>query len=594
MFGAFIDLLPVHLADFSPLKEGCGGDQLNPVVCAALERAAEDALGRSWPEILASHYRAYVETGDRARFEERYFQRRLKLNDLVLGEWATGNGRYLADIIDGIMLICEESGWQLPAHNSYVRGGPRLSLPRVERPVVDLFAAETAAILCVCRHLLGARLDGVDPAIGERIDHEVRTRVLRPYLTEHFWWMGHGDERMNNWTAWITQNVLLSTFLLPTEQPMRREVAAKALNSLDAFIKDYAEDGACEEGVVYYRHAALCMFGAIQILDQTSKGVLKPLWHEVKIRNMAEFIRNMHVSGNYYFNFADSSAVVPPCGVREYLFGKAVVSSSLMSFAAADYQRDADRLMPAEWNLWYRLQAAQAYDEIMDVQADGESAKDAFYAGIGLLISRDDLFSLAVKAGNNGESHNHNDVGSFTLFKSGRPVLIDVGVETYNARTFSPRRYEIWTMQSGYHNLPSFGGVMQADGPQFAAQKVDAVLETDRAGLSMELAGAYPPEADVKSFRREVMLHKGRYVEMIDRYEAEGLPVLSLMVLERPVVQLGLIELPGLAALQISGADTPRVEEIPVEDARLRKAWPDVLYRILIPAKGPELVIRIV
>src|SRR5207237_4974079 len=32
----------------------------------------------------------------------------------------------------------------------------------------------------------------------------------------------------------------------------------------------------------------------------------------------------------------------------------------------------------------------------------------------------------------------------------GEPVLIDAGVGTYTRQTFSPRRYEIWTMQSAY------------------------------------------------------------------------------------------------------------------------------------------------
>lgn len=594
LFGHFAEKLPVHLADLDLLKQFGNDGMLHPAVRDALEAAGNAALCAPWAEILASHYRDYRLTGNRARFEERYFQRRLKLNDLVMAEWATGSGRYLDQIVDGVFLICEESGWQLPAHNSYVRGGARLPLPRTERPVIDLFAAETAAILSVCRHLLGAALDAIDPAVNARIEQEIRKRILQPYLAEHFWWMGSGQERMNNWTAWITQNVLLATFLLPTDQELRQSVASKALSSLDAFIKDYADDGACEEGVVYYRHAALCMFGAIQVLEQVGGGFIASIWKEPKIRCMAEFIRHMHIADNSYVNFADSSAVVAPCGMREYLFGKAVGSTGLMTFAASDYQRDPDRLMPMEWNLWYRVQAAQGYSEVMKAPVCDQPRDDCFYPGIGLLIARDAQFCLAVKAGNNGESHNHNDVGSFIVYKGGCPVLIDVGVETYNARTFSPRRYEIWTMQSAYHNLPTFSGVMQKDGEEFAASEVNAIRCPDCAGLMMELAGAYPSEANIKSFQRTVMLHKEQHVEIRDRYDTASHRVLSLMVAQRPVIKPDLISLPGLAMLQISGGGTPIVEEIPVDDARLRKAWPDVLYRILIPSIAPELVIRIV
>ncbi len=52
-----------------------------------------------------------------------------------------------------------------------------------------------------------------------------------------------------------------------------------------------------------------------------------------------------------------------------------------------------------------------------------------------------------------GQPH-HNDTGSVTVYKKRSPLLIDVGVESYTKKTFSSRRYEIWTMQSRYHICP--------------------------------------------------------------------------------------------------------------------------------------------
>ena len=80
---------------------------------------------------------------------------------------------------------------------------------------------------------------------------------------------------------------------------------------------------------------------------------------------------------------------------------------------------------------------------------------------------------LAAQGGHNAESHNHNDVGNFLIYADGQPAIIDVGVETYSAKTFSSKRYEIWTMQSAYHNLPTIDGVMQSAGRQFAASAVE-------------------------------------------------------------------------------------------------------------------------
>jgi hypothetical protein len=74
-------------------------------------------------------------------------------------------------------------------------------------------------------------------------------------------------------------------------------------------------------------------------------------------------------------------------------------------------------------------------------------------------------------------------------------MIVDVGVETYTRKTFSADRYEIWTMQSAYHSLPTIGGVMQAAGRSFAARDVRYQMDEESAQLSLDLAGAYPPEA---------------------------------------------------------------------------------------------------
>lgn len=146
--------------------------------------------------------------------------------------------------------------------------------------------------------------------------------------------------------------------------------------------------------------------------------------------------------------------------------------------------------MTEEHSLLYRVWAA-FFDEEMRGADTGEEEQvpDCWYPSAGLFIARDRRFCLAVKAGDNDDSHNHNDVGSFTVYRDGVPMFIDVGVESYTRKTFSPQRYEIWTMQSGYHNLPAFGGVDQKDGKEFGASHVRWELGEERAEIEMELAG---------------------------------------------------------------------------------------------------------
>ena len=105
--------------------------------------------------------------------------------------------------------------------------------------------------------------------------------------------------------------------------------------------------------------------------------------------------------------------------------------------------------------------------------------------------------SVAVKGGNNGEHHNHNDVGTYYLVSGGKLVSGDPGGEQYTARTFSPRRYESKVLSSYAQPVPVVGGHLQSAGAKFAAK----VLETDfsdvRDKVVLDISGAY----EVKSLK---------------------------------------------------------------------------------------------
>ncbi|HWU64046.1 MAG TPA: heparinase II/III family protein [Ensifer sp.] len=595
MLSARLENVPDELPGFVLAPSGADRVRWNGLPAdmrAQLVAAGDAALTGDWAPLPATLYLGYTRDGNRVDFETVYFARRRRLNDLILAECAEWRGGFLDAIVNGLWAIAEESGWQLPAHNSYVRGGARFALPDPSRPVIDLFAAETGALLAVALRLLGDALEKTAPGLVNRLEAELQHRIVTPYLTQHFWWMGNGDEPMNNWTIWCTQNVLWTIFALDADPQTRRAVIAKACGSIDAFLKDYGDDGACEEGAQYYRHAGLCLFNALATLSAVAPLAFGPVFQQPKIRNIAEYILNVHVAGRRYFNFADCAAICEPCGAREYLFGRAVGSEALTAFAAADWAAGGDPLLKGEINLNYRLQSLFNAQELAAKAAQYPEKKDIFYPSVGLLIARDGNFQLAVKAGDNGDSHNHNDVGSLTLYRDGRPFLIDVGVGTYTAKTFSPRRYEIWTMQSAFHNLPTFEGVMQEDGDAFGARDVTVELEGDRAGISMDIAGAYPAEAGIRSYRRTVRLIKGSHVEICDIYEGVRQPELSLMFAVEPQIAGAIIHLGELGALSIEGGGTPRVEVIAIDDARLRLSWPQTIYRVLIPFSGAQLTLR--
>ena len=238
-----------------------------PAGKAALLQAGEAALQTPIAPLPLSLWLDFTHTGRRTPWETAYFSRRARLCALVSAECVEHTGRFLDEIADTVWAICEESAWQLPAHNSYIRDTPQLPLPDTTRPIVDLFAAETGALLALTRYLLPDELDTAASGITARMERELNARILTPYFTSHFWWMGNGAEPMCNWTSWCTQNVLLTVFLLPTTQQQRQAAVKQAAYSLDCFLKDYGADGCCNEGAQYYRHAGLTLWGCLEILS---------------------------------------------------------------------------------------------------------------------------------------------------------------------------------------------------------------------------------------------------------------------------------------------------------------------------------------
>ena len=569
-------------------------------------KLAESYLHFAYPHISATDFLDFSRTGNRVRYEDRYFIKRYALNALVLAECAENKGRFLDDIINGIFSICEESAWQLPPHNTYVRDMPQLPLPDATTPVLELFSCETGAVLATTAYLLSEKLDEISPFISKRIRYELSHRIYEPYINRHFWWMGNGKEPMNNWTIWCTENVLLTTFLGDTDENLRRKVFEKACKSADYFLAEYGQDGCCDEGAQYYRHAGLCLFGALEVLNAVTDNHFASLYEEEKIKNIASYIMNVHIGDKYYLNFADCSPVAGRAGTREFLFAKRTGNTHMMRFAATDFNagKETTMTLPKESNLYYRLQNAFTVSEIKEVALSVHSPipyPDIYYPSVGVFIARDNHLYLAVKAGDNDDSHNHNDTGSFTVYKNGKPLLIDVGVESYTKKTFSSKRYEIWTMQSAYHNLPTINGQMQKDGADYCAKDITYMLGEQNCNIRMELAGAYPSDANLSSFIRCATLQKGKEILIKDTFsfkdQTKKTAVLSLMTYEKPHIEeqeeLLVCEIGKLGQLLIKGGQLVDVETIPITDPRLGICWKHDVYRILISVSTAELTIHI-
>jgi hypothetical protein len=567
----------------------------------ALLEKGESHLKTAWEVLPATLLLEYHRTGNRSHYEEADNRRRNKLRDLVIAECIEGKGRFADEISNGVWLTCEETFWGRPAHLGMQKAGT--GLPEVSEPIVDLFAAETSSLLAWTGYLVGDLLAHVSPLLPERIRQEIVRRILTPCLArDDFWWMGFTERSVNNWDPWICSNWLTSALLVEPDAERRRTAVGKILRCLDNFLNGYAEDGGCDEGPGYWDRAGASLFDCLELLHAATAGQCNgftlPLVHE-----MALYICRAHIYNDWYTNFGDGEARMIADGDLVYRFGKRLGDARMMAHGAFCAFEESEKAIPGG-SIGRQLPALFNLAALRKAPRAQALFRDTWLPGIQVMMARGHEESaqglyLAGEAGNNGKSHNHNDVGNFMVYADGMPAIIDVGVETYTAKTFSPQRYEIWTMQSAYHNCPTIDGVMQSAGRQFAATEVSYHADDGTAELHLDLAKAYPPEAHLAFWNRTLRLDRaGNTIEVVDDYRlTQAAKVITLTLMTPCAAQ---ISIPGEVRLPMTTGGPVRVaydgrvfhaavEEIPIDDEELRHSWGERLYRVLLRTEAPSL-----
>ena len=566
-------------------------------VRAGFIREAQQYLGTTWERIPATVTLQYIRSGNRSNYDALNTRQREKLATLVFAEVFENQGRFLDEIADGIWAICEQTYWGSTAHLGMQRAGT--GLPDVTEPIVDLFAAETGALLAWTDYLLGDRLDEVSPLIRKRMRAEVDRRVLTPALQrDDFWWMGFGERKnINNWNPWINSNWLAAVLLLEADPPRRTGSVYKIMRSLDNFINIYPDDGASDEGPGYWGRAGASLFDN-QLLRSATNGTID-IYRAPLVRSMGQYIYRVYIKDQYFIPMGDASAKLTPDAELVYQYGKRIGDPVMQGFGALLAQRRGP-YRPGSSSPGRILPALFVAREIATAQAAEPLLGSVWLADLQLMAARSTPNSdvglyVAAWGGHNAQSHNHNDVGNFIVYGDGKPVLIDLGVETYSAKTFSSQRYEIWTMQSAYHNLPTINGVLQAAGREFQAKNLSFNETANRVTFSADIASAYPAAAAVQRWQRRVTLdRKAPALELEDKYELkqwkEPVRLNLITPLSVDTSKPGAVHLGGRYVLTFDAHELhAAAEAIPITDEHLRSVWGDRVERLVLTTQGTAL-----
>ncbi len=555
--------------------------------------AAGTFIGQPWPQLSAALFSQFMTNGNRSNYERPYFMLRNNLGILVIAECLENQGRFIEEIANGIWAVLSEPCWNVPAHGKYLDGD---RLPDPDQVWVDLFSAVTGMTLSLTMMLHEDALEKHSPALCKTVRQYLVTRIVEPielHPEYHGWMRG-----FNNWTPWCASNIIGTALYVLDDKKRIVDLIMQLLEPTDNFIATYGPDGGCDEGPGYWGVAGGKLLEQLEILNSVTGDALAGIYQEPLIRNMGEYISKVHLAGDYFMSPADAKPKCHPRPALIYHFGEKTGSEQLKRFAMKLLDEDKMQITDRRFcgNLLLYTLEELFWLPVGAKHPGFEHETVTIFDDLEILIAREnasgDGFILAAKGGHNAENHNHNDIGVFELFYDNEPVIIDIGIGSYTRQTFSPKRYDIWCIGSGGHNVPLVNGQEQLPGTESKAADVSYDITADATAMALEISSAYPVESRLSALLRKTVLDRaGKTVSVFDRAEfstAGNNIVMPLYCLPEPRItgasQSEITVNGKVLQLDVNTEDKLqlKVEKISIDDDLLRKSWGDCVYKLII------------
>ena len=371
---------------------------------------------------------------------------------------------------------------------------------------------------------------------------------------------------------------------LADEEPaLARRVIAGARRSMPYALAAYAPDGAFPEGPGYWTYGttySVITFAALE----SALGADLGLADVPGFARTIGYYESMQGPSGAMFNYADSTDDLQDSPARAWLAERYRVATATRDTRAllADTLRQGtvtpfDRAIQGQVvNRFFALHAVWFPREPAAVEAAAELPLDAHFQGTAdLAVFRSawrDPAAIFVgfKAGENGDHHNHLDLGSFVLDADGQRWAMDLGPDSpgahYDLPGYFDNKQQRWTYfrtNNHSHNTVTPGDALQSR--HIIAPIVAFGAAPDRGFAVADLTPAYPAEAD--SLRRGIALLDRARVLVQDEYQPTrpGTPLHWTMVTGAKV---GLV-VDGRSATMTKNGRSLRVDILEPVSARL-------------------------
>ncbi len=526
-----------------------------------LKAMVEEMLYQPIPKLSMEKFALFQKTGNRLVYELEYFSKRKFLTifgvaaqrqELFEKEQRCEVWRKLEDILTS---VCNEETWALPAH---------VNLTDVNwRYTIDLFAAETAQTLTDIVDVVGHELS---ETCCTMVMEEVNKRVLMPFFESEpgaYGW----ENCENNWNA-VCNGCIGSAYLhsLTNDSTPNKLYVDRVCGNLLHYIDGFAEDGTCTEGLGYYFYGMTYFINfALELSDIYNKQKDFP-WaipganeavYEDKLRRIANWWRKCYFDGGLTVSFSDgSNREKYRMGLATMLVNKyagrnhGTTSLPPVSMAMILEEDPCYRYLPFKMDVLAEEVCCESNEKAPEIyilpSAQWCIAQMGWQNKATIMESdKKHVVGFACKGGHNGESHNHNDVGSFFYVAAGDMFLEDLGAGEYTKEYFGEGRYRILCNRSKGHNVPLINGKEQESGAEYRCGLFEATETKDGVKVIMRLEQAYDEKA-LKLFERGFVFENGKCV-VCDTIEGEEELVITENLITRimPEIKNGVIYLEG-------------------------------------------------
>ncbi|SHO54639.1 heparinase II/III domain-containing protein [Vibrio quintilis] len=584
----------------------------------AITRFADKVLLKEIDPLSGTMYTHFMVNGDRSEYEENYFRRRIELSYLVIAECLTAERHYLPKIIDYIWEILGEIYWCVPAHNFahhhemilYKAVNPwneNDPFPVPDDEYLDLFNCETAGLLAETCYLLQPLLLDEYPALYHLIHQQIETRVLSKFESSRLYGWYNGK---NNWTVWCAHNLLLTACYLVDDKHRLVSITDKLCVLVSRFVDNLKESGSCIEGPTYWNVSAGRLAAFIALLEARFR-VDFNIKENLKLRHFGEHILKLHIGGNRYVNFADGALKVDLDHGLLSKYAQLIDSEQLGNLVIKDSERAAAQCLQQTTERGGRDYMRQSLvhltrqlfwtPQIADSNAV-ISEKSVWLDDMQVMVARDqDVpgtgMCVSAIAGSNDElinHHSHNDIGHFSVYFNGEPIIIDLGQGAYSRETFSDTRYDMWHISSVGHNVPVINGRVQRHGVGAHATEVEFVQNQTQSILSFNSAVVYGYDDEKDRIHTRIAFdHEKSVVTIEENIElSETLNSLEFplyMTVRDVIQQSGHIVLLSMEdktlRIEANNLVYQGVEKIELTDVKHREVWGEAICKLRFVAE---------